>query len=340
MPLKSFCVFILFAAGVIAQISYRGVYVGSIFAGTQKTDSVLLVNVLKNDTAVGLVYDFQGREFLEAPNVPIDAEGRFTVSAGSVMFTGRIQGEQLTATGNTAGLTAVGVKAAAQGPAQAYAGAYPGWLVAPTAIRNHGLVITADGKIFTYARTGTTTADGAIGQINAAGDFTLNFVGGNTAAGKVSFIPGTPTLTGFYQRGITIYDMIGGRENAVNDLINISTRGFVGTGASVMIAGFVIEPKAKRVFIRAMGPTLALFGVADSLADPQIELYKGATLLMSNDDWQAGDNAEAIAVRPDKPANAKEPALLVSLEPGAYTVILKGAANTTGNGLIEVNQVE
>lgn len=330
----------LLAAGpLVAQTSFRGIYVGTVFVAGQRTDSVMLVNVIKNDTAAGLVYDYLNREFIEAPNVPIDAEGRFTVKSGNVIFNGRIQNDQLSATSNT-GATAAGLKAPLNGSAQAFAGSYPGWLVTPTAIRDHGMIITADGWIYTYARTSATTAEGAVGRINAAGEFTLSFVGGTTAAGKVTPIGGTPTLTGFYQRGSTFYDMIGGRESANNDLVNISTRGFVGTGSSVMIAGFIIQPSAKRVFIRALGPTLGAFGVADALADPQLELYKGSTLLLANDDWQTAPDASQINLRPDKPTDPKEPALLVSLEPGAYTVILKGKGTGTGNALIEVNQVE
>lgn len=325
---------------LIAQTSFRGIYVGTVFVAGQRTDSVMLINVLNNTTTAGLVYDFQNREFFEATNVQIDPEGRFTVRSGSTVFTGRIQNDQLTATSNVGGLTAAGLKAPLNGSTQAFAGSYPGWLVTPIAIRDHGMIITADGWIYTYAKTSATTAEGAVGRINAAGEFTLSFVGGATAAGKVTQIAGTPTLTGFYQRGSTFYDMIGGRENANNDLVNISTRGFVGTGASVMIAGFIIQPSAKRVFIRALGPTLGSFGVADALADPQLELYRGSTLLLANDDWQTAPDASQINLRPDKPTDPKEPALLVSLEPGAYTVILKGKGTGTGNALIEVNQVE
>jgi len=331
---------LLTAGPVMAQISFRGVYAGTVFVAGQRTDSVMLINVLNNNTTAGLVYDFLNREFIEARNLVIAEDGRFTVTSGAIVYNGRIQNDQLTVTSNISGLTASGLKAPLNGSTQAFSGTYPGWLVTPTAIRDHGMIITADGWIYTYARTSATTADGAVGRINAAGEFTLNFVGGTTAAGKVTPIAGTPTLTGFYQRGATFYDFIGGRENAVNDLVNISTRGFVGTGSSVMIAGFIIQPSAKRVFIRALGPTLGAFGVADALADPQLELYKGSTLLLANDDWQTAPDAAQINLRPDKPTDPKEPALLVSLEPGAYTVILKGKGTGTGNALIEVNQVE
>lgn len=340
MPLKTPCVFLCLALAMQAQTSFRGVYVGTVLAGGQGTSSVLLVNVLKNDTALGLLYDFVGKVFWEVPNVALDSEGRFAIRVANVTYTGRIQNGTIVATSSLGSLTVVGEKSPATGIAQAYAGMFPGWLVTPTTIRDHGWIITADGWIMTYARTGDTTSSGAVGRINAAGEFTLLFVGGDSATGRATPIAGTPTMTAFYQRGAVSYNMIGGRESAVNDLVNISTRGFVGVGSSVMIAGFVIEPRAKTVYLRAMGPTLAAFGVADALADPQLELYKGPALLMSNDDWQTSPSSVQIGARSDRPASPKEPALLVTLEPGAYTVILRGAANSTGNGLIEVNQVE
>ena len=68
---------------------------------------------------------------------------------------------------------------------------------------------------------------------------------------------------------------------------NISTRGMVQTGDSVMIGGFIISGSAPRsVLIRGFGPTLADFGVSGALANPYIELYSGQTLIATNDNWQ------------------------------------------------------
>jgi hypothetical protein len=331
---------VIVAAPLSAQPSFRGVYVGTVRVGGQATNSVVLVNVIKNDQAIGLVYDYIGRTFLEVPGVPIAADGRFSFTAAGLVVAGRMLADGFTATGEPGNQTIIGLKAPTAGVSQAFAGSFPGWLVTPTAIRDHGLLITADGWIFTYARTGPTTSDGAVGRISAAGEFTLSFVGGATAAGSVRLIAQSPTITGAYQRSGVWYDMIGGRESAVNDLINISTRGLVGTGASAMIAGFVIQPAAKTVYVRALGPTLTIFGVPDVLADPVIELYSGATLIASNDDWQTGPSGALIANRHDKPGDAKEPGLLLTLEPGAYTVILRGKGTATGNALIEVNQID
>lgn len=330
----------LFIGTASAQTSYRGVYIGSVVIGGQTTNSVVLLNVLDNNFAVGLVYDYLGRTFLEVPELRIAADGKFTLSALGVQYTGQIQGSGMSAVGTPGNILVVGAKSPASGIAATYAGTYPGWLATPSTTRDHGAVITADGWIFTYARTSATTADGAVGRIAADGTFSLSFVGGDTAFGQAMRNPRAPLLVGSYLRSGFLYNFIGGRENASNDLVNISTRGFVGTGSSVMIAGFIIQPAAKTVYIRAFGPSLAAFGVQDALADPVIELVSGSTTITVNDDWQAGPNAAQIAVRPDRPLHPKDAGLLVTLEPGAYTVILRGKGDGTGNALIEVNQAD
>ena len=75
-------------------------------------------------------------------------------------------------------------------------------------------------------------------------------------------------------------------------LINLSTRGQVLGGDNVLIGGIVIQGGAgttKRVLVRAAGPSLAAFNVRGVLADPAIEIYNAAgVVISSNDDWRAG----------------------------------------------------
>lgn len=83
-------------------------------------------------------------------------------------------------------------------------------------------------------------------------------------------------------------------------LTNLSVRAFAGTDAQTLSLGFVLagEPE-KPMLIRAIGPTLASFGVAGVLADPRLQLLSGRTLLRSNDDWAVGvgsGNSLAAAV--------------------------------------------
>ncbi len=120
-------------------------------------------------------------------------------------------------------------------------------------------------------------------------------------------------------------------------LINIATRGQVLTGGDVMIGGFIIQGDAPQtVIIRARGPSLTAAGVPGALQNPVLQLFSGATQIAANDDWGTAGNAAAIQAAGFAPSDARESALLVTLNPGAYTAIVTGAGGTTGVGIIEV----
>ncbi len=130
-------------------------------------------------------------------------------------------------------------------------------------------------------------------------------------------------------------------------LINVSARVNVSTGEGTLIAGFVIAGNApKTVLIRAVGPTLSVFGVADLLADPTIALMSGGTQIATNDNWEVGASTAAqIAAAATQvgafalPAGSKDAALLSTLQPGSYTVLVTGVGNTTGVALIEIYDI-
>lgn len=119
---------------------------------------------------------------------------------------------------------------------------------------------------------------------------------------------------------------------------NVSTRGKVGNGDSIMIGGFVIGGNSpKPLIIRALGPTLATLGVAGALADPLLELRdSNGNLIEANDDWQQSPEAGFVAAAGRAPGNAKESAIAPTLNPGPYTVLVYGVGNTTGAALFEV----
>lgn len=128
-------------------------------------------------------------------------------------------------------------------------------------------------------------------------------------------------------------------------LINISTRGFVGVDADVMIAGFIITgTQPRRVLIRGLGESMAARdpNIEDVLADPILTLHnwKGEVIL-SQDNWSEDPDWETIdsvglSVGAATPADPDEAAILTTLEPGLYTVVLSGIDGGTGLGLIEV----
>lgn len=120
----------------------------------------------------------------------------------------------------------------------------------------------------------------------------------------------------------------------------ISTRGLVGTNEGVLIGGFIISGGPKLVMVRAMGPSLAGYGVANALGNPSMKLYANSTLLKENDDWRTNANAADIAASGLAPSNNLEAALLVRLEPGAYTTVVSGAPGSpVGVGLVEIYEV-
>ncbi len=130
-------------------------------------------------------------------------------------------------------------------------------------------------------------------------------------------------------------------------LVDISTRGFVGTGSSSLIAGFVIGgTAAKTVLIRASGPAMATspFNVAGTLPDPELQLYSAGAVIARNQGW-GGDSviaaaaADAGAFAWSNPSSM-DAALLTTLAPGAYTAVVSGTSGDTGIALLEVYDVQ
>ena len=121
-------------------------------------------------------------------------------------------------------------------------------------------------------------------------------------------------------------------------LANISARGLVGTGDDVIIGGFILGSgnENPRIVVRAIGPSLKAFGIANPLPDPLLELHDGNGLIItSNDNWTDAqkDDLQTVGLAP---ADDKESAILIRLAPGAYTAIVRGKDNATGIGLVEV----
>ena len=130
---------------------------------------------------------------------------------------------------------------------------------------------------------------------------------------------------------------------------NVSTRGAVGTGNNILIAGFVLNgASSRRMLIRGAGPSLTRLGVPGVLADPQLRLIdqtSGAVLKL-NDDWASGPDAAIIASAANAAGafpfanGSKDSAMIIMLQPGTYTVQLSGVNNGTGVGIVEVYDVD
>lgn len=128
--------------------------------------------------------------------------------------------------------------------------------------------------------------------------------------------------------------------------VNLSTRLRLGSGDRIAIPGLVVGGETRRSFlIRAVGPGLAALDVAGALGDPTIALVSRGELVASNDDWGSPDGGAAIALAAREvgafalTAGSRDAALLVTLEPGIYTVVTSAAAGAQGIVLVEIYEV-
>jgi hypothetical protein len=174
----------------------------------------------------------------------------------------------------------------------------------------------------------TTASESAIIADLQSGNYTAIVRGINNTAGVAL---------------VEVYDLNPG---ASSSLGNISTRSFVQTGEHVMIGGFIVQGSGtKRVIIRAIGPELTQYGIADALGNPRLELHNGTgALIATNDDWQntiiggiiTNNQVNDIQNSGHAPTAASESAIIADLQPGNYTAIVRGVNNGTGVGLVEV----
>jgi hypothetical protein len=129
-------------------------------------------------------------------------------------------------------------------------------------------------------------------------------------------------------------------------LVNLSARAASGTGSNALVAGFVLTGGSPRLLlIRAAGPALRTFGVGNALADPRLIIRNGTDAVALNNYWsdfnQPHDVAEvarSVGAFPF-PSGSKDAALVVSLNPGAYTAEVSSVDGTTGIALIEVYEL-
>ncbi len=141
-----------------------------------------------------------------------------------------------------------------------------------------------------------------------------------------------------------VYDLSGAQTG--QEVVNLSTRAFAGTGANSLIAGVVVGGSTpKRLLIRAAGPALTQFGVVGVLVSPQLTLYSGATAVATNTGWSSSPDAAAISAATASvgafayAAGSTDSALIVNVPPGPYTAEVTGVGGTTGVALVEIYEV-
>src|SRR5437763_416814 len=194
------------------------------------------------------------------------------------------------------------------------------------------------GTIFKFTPAGvkSTFASGLNGPVALAFDTSGNLFATEDAGG---------TIVKFTAAGVRSTFASGLNEPSglafeppTAQLVNISTRASVKTGAGVTIGGFIVTGTAsKQVVVRGLGPTLGQppFNVPNVLADPTLNLHDSTSSIATNDNWKDTQQA-AIQATGLAPPNDLEAAILVTVAAGHYTAILSGNGGGTGIGLVEI----
>lgn len=185
-------------------------------------------------------------------------------------------------------------------------------------------------------------------DFNAVGAFP--FSSDNDAALLATLAPGSYTVivtgegTSTGLALVEVYDVSG-----ASQLINLSTRAEVQTGANIVISGLVVAPGSgvRRVLIRAIGPTLSEFHVANPLANPVMSILNSSgAQIASNDNWGSNGNGPTLSAAfesngafPLTNINSLDSALILDLAPGGYTIQVSGVGGTSGVALVEAYDI-
>ena len=316
-------------------MSLRGVY------GTTSPGSLVLFYVESNAHVQVHQFDFTGQVigFAEGPL----ANGYFSLALSTGQgLVGKVTDNSVTFV--MGGQTFQASRFSTFGTDSKIAGCYFGVAHGPTGESQVMFIIDSNKHIFMVQRTGTVLS-GGFGMVTAPVapstqyTFTLSSVIGSTTpiTGTFDIVDGV--FTGVFQTSAGTFTVNTFKNSLFNRMANISTRGLVGTGQGQLIGGFIITGGPKLVMIRAMGPSLAAVGVSPALANPALTLYAGGNQVAANDDWKTNTNVADIIASGLAPTDDLEAALLIRLEPGAYTTVVSGNGGTTGIGLVEVYEV-
>ena len=137
-----------------------------------------------------------------------------------------------------------------------------------------------------------------------------------------------------------IYDL---DQTSTSHFFNLSARGSSGSGENVLIGGFIIQGDGpQKVLIRGMGPALVKYNVQGTLPNPQLRIYNSSGVLVAqNDNWSPADisaTTSSIGAIPLE-SGSTDAAVVLTLNPGAYTAIVSDVNGTRGVGMVEIFEV-
>jgi hypothetical protein len=202
---------------------------------------------------------------------------------------------------------------------------------------------TDDGWAGNTAISGAAAAVGAFPWSTPAGKDSA-LLATLTGGGYTAQVSGDSGDTGVALAEIYDATPRGTYTPALPRITNLSARVQVGTGGDILIAGFTIGGSTSRtVLIRASGPALVQFGVPDTLPDPQLQVYSGATVVAGNTVWggdtQITETAGSVGAFAWNVLSSQDSAILVTLPPGQYTAQVSGSSGDTGVALVEIYEV-
>jgi sugar lactone lactonase YvrE len=242
-----------------------------------------------------------------------------------------------------------------------------------------GVAVASSGSLFVADSGNQTIREGVISS--AAPIVTVNVQGGEVTTGSNPTLSVTASGTGLtYQwqfdgvdlpgatsstlqltnfgtnqdgtYSVTITNSTGGTTTttatlnavSVSKPINISTRGMVGTGGNILIAGFIVSGStSETLLVRAVGPGLTAFGVSGILPDPQVAVFNSAgQQIASNIAWGGGAALSSLFAKTGAFAlapSSRDSALVVTLPPGSYTAQVSGVSGDSGIALVEAYDV-
>ena len=208
---------------------------------------------------------------------------------------------------------------------------------------NHGVVLSQASNNAMYGNWIGVTSKGAAIPNGSFGvylfDATQNTVQlppSSVGSGTERNVFGSNTQGPVGLYGTSSENIIALEGASTSRVLNISTRMRVESGDNALIAGFIITGQApKKVIVRALGTSL---GISGALGDPTLSLNTG-TETITNDDWRTNQE-QAIISSSVPPTSNLESAIVATLEPGAYTAVMRGKNNSSGIGLLEVYDLE
>ncbi|MEY2579313.1 MAG: hypothetical protein QOI49_2137 [Verrucomicrobiota bacterium] len=192
----------------------------------------------------------------------------------------------------------------------------------------------------------TVNFDGSTSVDSDAGDSVVSYTF-SFGDGSADVTQSSPTISHTYRHGgaffatLTVKDSKGLQSANVASaevkvsaqLLNLSTRLQVQPGDNALIGGFIIRgSEPKKVILRGVGPSLNVPGKLD---DPVIQLFNSANVnIAGNDDWKTDQqNVESTGLAP---SNDRESAIVITLDPGSYTVVMRGKNNSSGIGVVDM----